>query len=106
MGGAVDDAEADADAASCCCRLFGVFFITFDTAVDAARAIVLQGRLLTSCAMLTLGGSAPGCRQFYIDDPLTWDRCGFAASLNLCPCWRGWRGCAGLLLGLIPNART
>ncbi|GMH08645.1 hypothetical protein Nepgr_010485 [Nepenthes gracilis] len=54
----------------------------------------------------TLGGIAPGCRQLYIDDPLTWDRSGFPVGLVLCPNWQGWRGCAGLLLGLIPRAGT
>ncbi|GMH01991.1 hypothetical protein Nepgr_003830 [Nepenthes gracilis] len=51
-GGVVDDADVDADAASVCCWLFGVFFITFDTAADAAHAIVMQEGLLTSCGLL------------------------------------------------------
>ncbi|GMH12903.1 hypothetical protein Nepgr_014744 [Nepenthes gracilis] len=38
-GGPIDVAEADADAASCCCWLFGVFFISFDAAADADRAM-------------------------------------------------------------------
>ncbi|GMH12928.1 hypothetical protein Nepgr_014769 [Nepenthes gracilis] len=39
-------ADADADAASVCCWLYGVFFINFDSAADAARTIVMQEGLL------------------------------------------------------------
>ncbi|GMH06027.1 hypothetical protein Nepgr_007867 [Nepenthes gracilis] len=43
-GGAVD--EVDADAASVCCWLYGVFFITIDNAADVARTNVMQEGLL------------------------------------------------------------
>ncbi|GMH31232.1 hypothetical protein Nepgr_033075 [Nepenthes gracilis] len=45
-GGAVDEADADADVASVCCWLYGVFFITFDNAADAAHTNVMQEGLL------------------------------------------------------------
>ncbi|GMH03550.1 hypothetical protein Nepgr_005389 [Nepenthes gracilis] len=45
-GGAVDEADADADVASVWCWLYGVFFITFDNVADAARTNVVQKGLL------------------------------------------------------------
>ncbi|GMH02210.1 hypothetical protein Nepgr_004049 [Nepenthes gracilis] len=46
MGGTDDEVDADADVASVWCRLYGVFFITFDNAADAAHTNVMQKGLL------------------------------------------------------------